>query len=567
MERPTMPLTYQYEPLTSDMEIRLLELIPSESENTLRCRIIREDLHNPELKKFGAISYAWGSGERSTSITCNDKDEVLEITPNCSHALYSLQRLTAETPYLWIDAICINQKDLVERSHQVLIMGKIYAAASTTYIYLGDSTDGSNFLFQHLQDMEGKLQAGEKAGRQPEPSEGLVDEVKELFKRPWFSGIWAVQDLMNSKQPIFICGDKKATSRALMECHDGYSRGWRVPTISPAPVEFWLERSKYHTGKGTSAAQILLFLAAQTGLCKSTNPRDRVLALAPLMEDELPPELIPLIDYSLPVEEFLQRFALFLLKDVGLCLLRMVRHPHSQTMPSWMPDLTENRGKKYYDNNMPMYFDHYTDGEKVFREFSTMPNDGKAGQLLVVKALRCGRIQDFGPLIEPVENDDLAILGAARNLYNTVESIRQGANLPQWPGSIRQALRKMNPIRMGDLFRSADERGQEVNGDNAFHIMDGCSDCRVFITTAGSLGVAPKEAQTGDLVCIVKGAIDPCIIREKGPNRWTLVSGDCVLLAAIDEFYEYRTHDEPWRFNSEMMFDLFADKEETLTLC
>jgi len=43
---------------------------------------------------------------------------------------------------VWIDAICINQDDLDERSSQLQIMGDIYSQAQDVVIWLGDD-DGS----------------------------------------------------------------------------------------------------------------------------------------------------------------------------------------------------------------------------------------------------------------------------------------------------------------------------------------------------------------------------------------------------------------------------------------
>jgi len=38
---------------------------------------------------------------------------------------------------LWIDAICINQEDVDEKSHQVAMMGDLYSRCLTVYIWLG----------------------------------------------------------------------------------------------------------------------------------------------------------------------------------------------------------------------------------------------------------------------------------------------------------------------------------------------------------------------------------------------------------------------------------------------
>jgi len=39
--------------------------------------------------------------------------------------------------YLWVDAVCINQSDLEERSHQVALMAEIYTRAQSVLVWLG----------------------------------------------------------------------------------------------------------------------------------------------------------------------------------------------------------------------------------------------------------------------------------------------------------------------------------------------------------------------------------------------------------------------------------------------
>lgn len=44
---------------------------------------------------------------------------------------------------LWIDSICINQSDINERSHQVGIMGDVYAHSTCNLIWLGESDEST----------------------------------------------------------------------------------------------------------------------------------------------------------------------------------------------------------------------------------------------------------------------------------------------------------------------------------------------------------------------------------------------------------------------------------------
>jgi hypothetical protein len=41
---------------------------------------------------------------------------------------------------LWIDAICINQSDTLERNHQVKNMRLVYGTASSVVVWLGKAT-------------------------------------------------------------------------------------------------------------------------------------------------------------------------------------------------------------------------------------------------------------------------------------------------------------------------------------------------------------------------------------------------------------------------------------------
>jgi len=45
----------------------------------------------------------------------------------------------------------------------------------------------------------------------------------------------------------------------------------------------------------------------------------------------------------------------------------------------------------------------------------------------------------------------------------------------------------------------------------------------------GHLAIVPGDAQSGDVVCIISGAMAPCLLRPDRDGCWVLVSGDCHL--------------------------------------
>jgi hypothetical protein len=52
---------------------------------------------------------------------------------------------------LWVDAICIDQGSAAEKSTQVPLMDKIYAAASRVIIWLGEGVLEDEMLFRRAQ--------------------------------------------------------------------------------------------------------------------------------------------------------------------------------------------------------------------------------------------------------------------------------------------------------------------------------------------------------------------------------------------------------------------------------
>lgn len=54
---------------------------------------------------------------------------------------------------IWIDSICINQSDNIEKAGQIPLMGDIFSTAETVYIWLDEGNDQSvkaiNYIKNH----------------------------------------------------------------------------------------------------------------------------------------------------------------------------------------------------------------------------------------------------------------------------------------------------------------------------------------------------------------------------------------------------------------------------------
>jgi hypothetical protein len=121
-------MSHNYYPLLSPgSDIRLLRLMPNEDETPIQCQLFNYSLQESSkgTHLYEALSYVWGSPETSKSISIDEHN--LPVTENLHTALSRLQDRTIER-IIWIDAVCINQKDDVEKAHQIQSMAKIYGA-------------------------------------------------------------------------------------------------------------------------------------------------------------------------------------------------------------------------------------------------------------------------------------------------------------------------------------------------------------------------------------------------------------------------------------------------------
>lgn len=111
--------------------------------------------------EFEALSYTWGSTDHLedgfviNSVTSDSVQPImstLPLTTNLASALRHI-RSVSKTRILWIDAICINQKDFEERGQQVQRMGSIYKSASRVLAWLGPSTQSTKLAISTLEDL------------------------------------------------------------------------------------------------------------------------------------------------------------------------------------------------------------------------------------------------------------------------------------------------------------------------------------------------------------------------------------------------------------------------------
>jgi hypothetical protein len=115
-------------------QIRLLQLDPASTREHITASLQTWDKSSSPA--FNAVSYVCGEALPENIIRINGS--AFYVGDNC---FYALRQVTLRYPrsYVWIDAICINQQNLAEKSAQVSAMGDIYRASSKVLACIGQS--------------------------------------------------------------------------------------------------------------------------------------------------------------------------------------------------------------------------------------------------------------------------------------------------------------------------------------------------------------------------------------------------------------------------------------------
>jgi hypothetical protein len=174
---------FKYSPLSPGW-IRLLRLIPNrDSHAPVHCQLFDFPLHEvgEEPCLYEAVSYVWGDSDKHHSIGINGSS--LAVRANLYAALIRCRDKFLDK-ILWIDAVCINQEDKLERGHQVQEMAKIYRKADRVIVWLGEDMDGGD---QALEKMS-YLAANHLTWRGAIKLD--LNAVFRLLGRAWFRRVW-----------------------------------------------------------------------------------------------------------------------------------------------------------------------------------------------------------------------------------------------------------------------------------------------------------------------------------------------------------------------------------------
>jgi hypothetical protein len=375
--------------------IRLVHVLPEERRQSLESPFIQHHESSipvsctvshvslDDAPPYTALSYHWGDTTRPREILVNGA--IFKVTENLDVALRHL-RLQDEPLTLWIDALCIDQSDDVEKSEQLEQMRQIYSRALTVVSWLGPAADNSDVAMHWIQQYGGRsfelgiglkpemqlrhlLESLEARGKDliDNKLERFIEDLKvqlspanpehtsvitsllKLLKRAYWSRIWVVQELTSASNVLFVCGKRAVTEDALhhalrllrnFRLYQLLKLGEDAPTMHSGVSIIEIDtRNPIILLKIRRAAQPspLIYLMRSLRHFQATDPRDKVFALLGIAADTKALGLHP--DYRKSCEEVYTDFARTLIQNGYIELLSLCEFPKQiPGLPSWVPD-------------------------------------------------------------------------------------------------------------------------------------------------------------------------------------------------------------------------------------
>ncbi|KAI0190841.1 heterokaryon incompatibility protein-domain-containing protein [Astrocystis sublimbata] len=314
-----------FPPLPSDRHIRVLHITPANREDEpLHGLLEVQDLDGNHF--YEALSYTWMDENDDATLTdwlyLGAEWDVLHITKSCSRALRRL-RLQGSCRPIWIDSICINQLNNVEKSHQIALMRTIYANSIRCVVDIGEHAAEADMAIQYI------MSARNGEGLDDAKPKSAEEGIRNLFRRKYFSRIWIIQELVYAPQVIITYGSRPVDWRLLAD------------SVSDIPALDWMQKLKDSMADGrpanTYAGAVGLFqLLNDTVNSNSSDPRDKVFALIGLVRGLERAGITA--DYDLIYTQVCTGLAAYFVQHLGLTRIILLRADVDANLPSWVPN-------------------------------------------------------------------------------------------------------------------------------------------------------------------------------------------------------------------------------------
>ncbi|MCJ1404374.1 hypothetical protein MMC11_007599 [Xylographa trunciseda] len=556
-ENRDFPYKLVYTPLSGERNtlkqklFRLAHILPGSGEDPIKCELFvnKFDSRVP----YEALSYCAGDPSDCCRILLNG------FPFKTFHSTFdAIKRFRdcKETTVMWIDQLCINQTDIEERDSQVLLMSDIYKHAAPTQIWLGEAAEDppsslafdllNGYLTENRADLHeyimevGTAQPGyhrtgdplrdylhaqhgwykcyfaaaflrNEEGRQHLTPQKVVqwfhaacnDPLRlkswhalfQLFNQPWWSRCWIIQEAVVSRESVVNCGLNLIVWDDLCSFLDSWHichQIWNRSAFQDVNLEN-LMRS--------------CFRAQLSRENFTSDPRDKIYSVLGMLTDENRQAyaIVPNYAPSHTIAEVYIATAIAILKVESnpRLLINISGRELENGLPTWVPDWSQpqvwNWGEIYtffkagigypaqvevLENRLELKLHgSFVDTVEVIGPVDSV---NESGVLIAWENLFVHRLQD---------KDDLHLLDS---FYRTL-------NLNWW------SMDTGDPHGDPKEFKRVWNEALELSRTNPERVSLGS---RFYISRGNAPGMAPLNAQEGDIIFIPWGSRVPFVVRR-----------------------------------------------------
>ncbi|KAG0648879.1 Heterokaryon incompatibility [Hyphodiscus hymeniophilus] len=580
--RPVRPL-YEYSPLDpARNEIRLLQLPPLSPSrtwndaqlaaiNNTEATLIHVSLG--ETPEYEALSYRWSPYNDAALIIIDSYS--FWISSTLKSALEQL-RVPTKSKLVWVDALCINQKDPEERNDQVSKMRRIYSQATEVIAWLGDSTHFAPGTFSLIQDLYDHIEDS------PYVEGVLLDNKndRQWSELTWILGleywkrIWVIQEVNSAPKMTLRYGTQTIDWEVFATVQNKISLSANARTYARGhEINLWqtilnggpkvLNLPASDDPGPPSLSKVLTFFNSHL----STDPRDMVYALIGVTSARDDPMMQ--IDYSSSVRQVYISVIDYVLKrevklDVICGKLTWTSIPN---LPSWTPDWASGF-LRYF---RPMIVRPL--GAKSFSASKDLPAQATIDTdrgLLRARGFRLDAVSvlgqptnlqgtsNFGNMVVAVlgwyemleitdDDDDTAGYYEAAFL-KTIMCDTDG-NDPKLLKRILGAFARIGsnvevpvPLRLAKHESVLFESVSWVESWMRFAC--GClTGRRFFVSEQGLMGLCPENYQDGDIIAVLLGCAVPLLLRPFDEGDFELVGANQIGEFITERYVRFNVND------------------------
>ncbi|KAF2627945.1 HET-domain-containing protein [Macroventuria anomochaeta] len=515
--------------------------------NGLEDDMIRCSLSHTPIKtapRYTALSYVWGDATRVSAIVLDGS--TFQTTENLYNALVYLSKRD-EDVWIWVDALCINQADIHERSRQVALMRTIFRCAAYVLVSLGEHEEGCDavidFIEAGAQDetvhWDPSHSSHVKSHGLDASSQLMQGYLARFFSVPWWHRVWTVQEYCVARKVYFRYGDRLISNKTVKSCLDNYwghravcCRGFedlQKPADGAVSVIECIQRldllSVYRRTRYPHHLRVISDFRHR----KCFNPLDKIYGILGLLDRSVRDLVRP--DYTCSPREVYTGLALAIVaSNKSLNMLSFVYGERTQdlTIPTFVPDWTTHVDYRWHGilRTREQEIRHFDASDDSLAKLSSaVPGEATSPGVYVDTVAIVADLDDWKPMLvacrklAEVDNDTkMMYVDKATAFWNTLcggliwDSDSQEDN----PGF--RSVQGSNFPLYQSWQDAVDTEPPQSSGQNKLYgfqrAVDMASALRKFtVTENGYMGWAPKEVQKGDIVVLLSGGKVPYVLR------------------------------------------------------